>query len=54
MDPDVIWSPVAMASFPVDMTVVGLSHVAVVTGDLDRFVDFYRDVFGLPVVAAAR
>ena len=37
-----------MTSLPVDISVVGISHVAVVTGDLDRFVDFYRDVFGLP------
>ncbi len=37
-----------MASLPL----TGISHVAVVTGDLDRFVDFYRDVFGLQVVAA--
>ena len=36
-----------MASLPL----TGISHVAVVTGDLDRFVDFYRDVFGLQVVA---
>jgi catechol 2,3-dioxygenase-like lactoylglutathione lyase family enzyme len=28
----------------------GLSHVAVLTDDLDRFVDFYTDVFDLPVV----
>jgi catechol 2,3-dioxygenase-like lactoylglutathione lyase family enzyme len=40
-----------MTSLPVDISVVGISHVAVVTGDLDRFVDFYRDVFGLPLVA---
>ena len=33
------------------MPVVGFSHVAV-TGGLDRLVDFYRDVFGMPVVAA--
>jgi len=37
-----------MASLPL----TGISHVAVVTGDLDRFVDFYRGVFGLQVVAA--
>jgi catechol 2,3-dioxygenase-like lactoylglutathione lyase family enzyme len=40
-----------MTSLPVDISVVGISHVAVVTSDLDRLVDFYRDVFGLPVVA---
>ena len=28
----------------------GLNHVAVVTGDLDRFVSFYCEVFGLEVV----
>jgi catechol 2,3-dioxygenase-like lactoylglutathione lyase family enzyme len=28
----------------------GINHVAVVTDDLDRFVDFYTDVFGLEVV----
>ena len=41
-------SLLSMPSLPV----VGFSHVAVVTGDLDRFVNFYRDVFGLQVVAA--
>jgi catechol 2,3-dioxygenase-like lactoylglutathione lyase family enzyme len=30
--------------------VTGVNHVAVLTEDLDRFVDFYRDVFGLAVV----
>ena len=34
------------------LPIAGISHVAVVTGDLDRFIDFYRDVFGLQVVAA--
>jgi catechol 2,3-dioxygenase-like lactoylglutathione lyase family enzyme len=24
----------------------GINHVAVLTGDIDRFTDFYRDVFG--------
>lgn len=28
----------------------GINHIAVMTGDLDRFVDFYTDVFGLEVV----
>jgi len=28
----------------------GVNHVAVMTGDLDRFVDFYAQVFDLPVV----
>ena len=28
----------------------GINHVAVMTDDLDRFVDFYTDVFGLEVV----
>jgi catechol 2,3-dioxygenase-like lactoylglutathione lyase family enzyme len=28
----------------------GVNHVAVLTTDLDRFVDFYRDVFELDVV----
>jgi catechol 2,3-dioxygenase-like lactoylglutathione lyase family enzyme len=28
----------------------GVSHVAVMTTDLDRFVDFYVDVFGVDVV----
>lgn len=28
----------------------GLNHVAVLTEDLDRFVEFYRDVFDLEVV----
>jgi catechol 2,3-dioxygenase-like lactoylglutathione lyase family enzyme len=28
----------------------GINHVAVLTDDLDRFVDFYTDVFGLEVV----
>jgi catechol 2,3-dioxygenase-like lactoylglutathione lyase family enzyme len=32
--------------------VTGVNHVAVVTDDLDRFVDFYTSVFGLPVVFA--
>jgi catechol 2,3-dioxygenase-like lactoylglutathione lyase family enzyme len=27
----------------------GVNHVAVLTRDLDRFVDFYRDVFGVEV-----
>ena len=30
--------------------VVGLNHVAVVTSDLDRFIDFYQRVFELAVV----
>jgi catechol 2,3-dioxygenase-like lactoylglutathione lyase family enzyme len=28
----------------------GINHIAVMTDDLDRFVDFYTDVFGLEVV----
>lgn len=28
----------------------GVNHVAVMTGDLDRFVEFYRDVFELDLV----
>jgi catechol 2,3-dioxygenase-like lactoylglutathione lyase family enzyme len=28
----------------------GVNHVAVITADLDRFVEFYVDVFGLDVV----
>ena len=27
----------------------GFDHVAVLTADLDRFVDFYREVFGAQV-----
>jgi catechol 2,3-dioxygenase-like lactoylglutathione lyase family enzyme len=30
--------------------VAGVNHVAVLTDDLDRFIDFYADVFGLEVV----
>lgn len=29
---------------------VGVNHVAVLTGNLDRFIDFYRGVFDLDVV----
>jgi catechol 2,3-dioxygenase-like lactoylglutathione lyase family enzyme len=28
----------------------GVNHIAVLTADLDRFVDFYTDVFGVDVV----
>ena len=28
----------------------GINHVAVLTDDLDRFVDFYREVFDVDVV----
>jgi catechol 2,3-dioxygenase-like lactoylglutathione lyase family enzyme len=31
-------------------TLTGLSHVAVITADLDRFVGFYTDVFDLEIV----
>jgi catechol 2,3-dioxygenase-like lactoylglutathione lyase family enzyme len=30
--------------------VSGVHHVAVVTADLDRFIDFYTDVFEMPVI----
>ncbi|MBW4457128.1 MAG: VOC family protein [Nostoc indistinguendum CM1-VF10] len=30
--------------------VSGIHHVAVVTEDLDRFIDFYTDVFEMPVI----
>jgi catechol 2,3-dioxygenase-like lactoylglutathione lyase family enzyme len=30
--------------------VTGLNHVAVVTADLDRFINFYTDVFDMSVV----
>jgi catechol 2,3-dioxygenase-like lactoylglutathione lyase family enzyme len=32
------------------MLLTGVNHVAVLTRDLDRFVDFYRDVFDVDVV----
>ena len=32
------------------MLLAGLNHVAVMTADLDRFVEFYTDVFDLDVV----
>jgi catechol 2,3-dioxygenase-like lactoylglutathione lyase family enzyme len=34
--------------------VTGFNHVAVLTGDLDRFVEFYGDVLGLEVVLELR
>jgi catechol 2,3-dioxygenase-like lactoylglutathione lyase family enzyme len=30
--------------------VSGIHHVAVVTADIDRFIDFYTDVFEMPVI----
>ncbi len=30
----------------------GVNHVAVLTADLDRFIEFYADVFGVEVVFA--
>jgi len=30
--------------------VTGINHAAVITADLDRFIEFYTDVFGLDVV----
>jgi catechol 2,3-dioxygenase-like lactoylglutathione lyase family enzyme len=30
--------------------VTGINHVAVVTADLDRFINFYTDVFDMPVI----
>jgi catechol 2,3-dioxygenase-like lactoylglutathione lyase family enzyme len=30
--------------------ITGINHVAVLTGDIDRFVTFYRDVFEMPVL----
>lgn len=30
--------------------VAGVNHVAVLTEDLDRFVDFYTDMFGLEII----
>ena len=35
-------------------TLTGVNHVAVMTADLDRFVDFYVDVFDVEVVFARR
>ena len=32
------------------MAVHGVSHIAIGVSDLDRSVDFYRDVVGMPVV----
>ena len=33
------------------MTIRGINHLAMVTGDMDATVRFYRDVLGMPVVA---
>ncbi|MGI2902923.1 VOC family protein [Tolypothrix sp. VBCCA 56010] len=30
--------------------VSGIHHVAVITADIDRFIDFYTDVFEMPVI----
>jgi catechol 2,3-dioxygenase-like lactoylglutathione lyase family enzyme len=30
----------------------GVNHLAMVTGDMDKTVRFYRDVLGTPLVAA--
>ena len=30
----------------------GVNHLAMVTGDMDKTVRFYRDVLGMPLVAA--
>ncbi len=36
------------------MLLDGINHVAVITADIDRFVAFYRDVFGCEVVGRQR
>jgi catechol 2,3-dioxygenase-like lactoylglutathione lyase family enzyme len=36
------------------MLLDGFNHVAILTGDTERFVDFYRDVFGAEVTGAVR
>ena len=36
------------------MLLNGINHVAILTGDTRRFVDFYRDVFGAEVVGDTR
>jgi catechol 2,3-dioxygenase-like lactoylglutathione lyase family enzyme len=34
--------------------IAGLNHIAVVTADLDRFIEFYTGVFGLEVIFSER
>ena len=33
------------------MKIKGINHLAMVTGDMDKTVRFYRDILGFPVVA---
>ena len=34
------------------MSFRGINHLAMVTGDMEKTVRFYRDVLGMPLVAA--